>query len=145
MMCAALHDVLVQVLTTQVEETVLEPDLLGIIVFAEHRHGQFAGRPQNLDVADVNLDRAGGQVWVFGAVRPPAHPAIDPHHPFRAQRFRYLEGGTVGVGHHLRKAVMVAQIDEKHAAVVADAVAPAGKSRLDAISVALSAPQVWLR
>ena len=36
-----------------------------------------------------------------------------------------LEGRAVGIGHHLREAVMVAQVDEQHAAMIADAVAPA--------------------
>ena len=56
---------------------------------------------------------------------PPAHLAVDAHHPFRAQRLGELECRAVGVGHHLREPVMVAQVDEQHAAMVADAVAPA--------------------
>src|SRR5262249_57572363 len=36
----------------------------------------------------------------------------------------------VGVGHHLGDAVMIAQVDEQHSAMVADAVAPAGKPHL---------------
>ena len=38
-----------------------------------------------------------------------------------------LKAGALGVGHHLRNAVMVAKVDEQHAAIVADAVAPAGE------------------
>ena len=41
---AAGHDVLVQLLATQVEEAVLEPYVLGIFLLAEHRQRQF-GRP----------------------------------------------------------------------------------------------------
>ena len=130
--CAALHDVLVQVLATQVEEPVLEPCFLGIFLLAEHRHRQFAGRPQNLDLADIDLDRAGRQVGILGAARPPPHLAVDPHHPFRAQRLGHLESRAVGIGHHLGEPVMVAQIDEQHAAMVANAVAPARQPGLDA-------------
>ncbi len=40
-----------------------------------------------------------------------------------------LEGGAVGVGDDLGQAVVVAQVDEQHAAMVADAVHPARKAR----------------
>jgi hypothetical protein len=40
---------------------------------------------------------------------------------------------------------MVAQVDEQHAAVVADAVAPARKPHLLPMSASRSAPQVWER
>ena len=56
MICAALHDVVVQLLAAQVEEAVLEPDFLRIFLIAEHRHRQFAGRPQHLDLGDEDLD-----------------------------------------------------------------------------------------
>ena len=127
MICPRLMMLLVQVLAPQIEEAVLEPDLLGIFLVAEHRHRQFAGRPQHLDLADIDLDLPGRQVGVLGAVRTPAHLAVDPHHPLRAQRLRQLEGGRIRVGHHLGDAVVVAQVDEEQAPVVADAVAPAGE------------------
>ena len=38
------------------------------------------------------------------------------------------KAGESGSDHALRDAVMVAQVDEQHAAVVADAVAPAGQA-----------------
>ena len=125
MTCAAQHDVGVQVLAAQIEEAVFEPDLLRIILLAEHRHRQFGGRPQHLDLVDIDLDLAGRQFGVVGALGALAHLAVDAHHPFRAQRLGQLEGRAVGIGHHLRQPVMVAQIDEQHAAMVADAVAPA--------------------
>src|SRR5262249_2151504 len=48
----------------------------------------------------------------------------------RAQLLGVLETGRIGVRHHLRDAVMIAQVDEQHSAMVADAVAPAGKPHL---------------
>ena len=122
---AAGHDVLVQLLATKVEETVLKPYVLGIFLLAEHRQRQFAGRPQHLDFADIDLDRAGRQFRIVGAVRTPAHLAVDPHHPFRAQSFGVLECRRIRVGNTLGQPVMVAQIDEQHAAMVANAMAPA--------------------
>ena len=40
---------------------------------------------------------------------------------------------------------MVAQIDEQHAAMVADAMAPAGQAHIAADVASRSAPQVWVR
>ena len=127
---AALHDVPVQPLAAQIEEAVPEPDVLRIFLIAEYRHRQFGGASQHLDFADIDLDLAGRQFGIFGSVRPPPHLAVDAYDPFRAQRLRHLESRAIGIGHHLGKAVMVAQIDEQHAAMVADAMAPAGKPHL---------------
>ena len=127
MICAALHDVGVQPVAPQIEEAVLEPDLLRILLVAEHRHRQFVGGAQHLDLVDVDLDRAGRQFGVLGAGRAAAHLAVDPHHPFGAQLLDLLERRAVRVGHHLAQAVMVAQVDEQHAAVIAHAMHPAGQ------------------
>ena len=123
--CAAGHDVLMQLLATQVEETVLKPYVLRIFLLAEHRQRQFAGRTQHLDLADIDLDHAGRQFRIVGACRTAAHLAVDPHHPFRTQFFGVLERRQIRVGDALGQAVMVAQIDEQHAAMVADTMAPA--------------------
>ena len=63
----AQHDVLVQLLAAQVEETVSEPRVLGIGLVAEHRQRQVAGRAENFDLTHVDLDEAGRHLWVFGA------------------------------------------------------------------------------
>src|SRR5262249_34538297 len=65
------------------------------------------------------------------------HLAVDPYHPFRAQFFRRLERRRIRVGDALGQPVMVAQVDEQHTAVVADAMAPAGQADLFA-NVALA-------
>ena len=39
-----------------------------------------------------------------------------------------LERRRIRVGHDLRQPVMIAQIDEQHAAVIADAMHPAGEA-----------------
>jgi hypothetical protein len=124
----ALDDVVVQPLAPQVEETVFQPRLFRIFLVAKHRHRQFAGRPQHLNLGDIDFHHPGRQVGIFRAGRPMTHLAIDPHHPLRAQLFGLSESRTVGIGHHLRQAVVIAQIDEQHAAVVADTVAPAGEA-----------------
>ena len=127
---AAGHDVLVELLTTKVEETVLKPYIFRIFLLAEHRQRQFAGRTQHLDLGDEKLDRAGRQIRVLGAFGAAAHLAVDPHHPLRAQLFGVLEGRRIRVRDALRQAVMVAQVDEQQPAMVADAMAPAGQTNV---------------
>ena len=61
-----------------------------------------------------------------------AHLAVDAYDVFRAQLLGRGEGRRIRIDDALRHAVMVAQIDEQHAAVIADAVAPAGKAGLRA-------------
>ena len=125
---AAGHDVLVQLLATKVEEAVLEPYVFRIFLLAEHRQRQLGCRPEHLDLADIDFDHAGRQFRVVGAIGTAADLAVDPHHPFRAQFFGVLERWRIRVRHDLGDAVMVAQIDEQHAAMVADTMAPAGKA-----------------
>lgn len=122
---AAGHDVLVQLVATKVEETVLKPYVLRIFLFAEHRQWQFAGRPQDLDFGNEQLDRAGRQFRIVGPLGTAAHLAIDANHPFGAQLFRVLEGRRIRIGDALRQPVMVAEIDEQQPAMVANAVTPA--------------------
>ncbi len=59
--------------------------------------------------------------------------AVDANDEFRAQLLRFAEGGRIRIDHALGHAVVVAQIDEQQAAVIADAMAPAGKPNVGAI------------
>ncbi len=120
------HDVLVQLLPTQVEEAILQADVFRIFLIAKHRQRQFGGRAQHLDLIGEDFDLAGRQVRILGARGAIAHLAVDLDHPFRTQFLGVLEGRAVGIGHHLGEAIMVAQVDEQHAAMVADAMHPAG-------------------
>ncbi len=129
----AQHDVLVKFLAPEIEEPVPEPRVLRIGLIAEHRQRQIAGRPQDFDLAEVNLDEAGGHFGVFGAGRTLAHLAVDADHEFRTQFLRFAKGWRIRIDHALGDPIMVAQIDEQQAAVIADAVAPAGKPNVGAI------------
>ena len=142
----AQHDVLVQLLAAQIEEAVSQPRVLGIGLVAEHRQRQVAGGAEHLDLAHIDLDPPGRHFGVFRAGGALAHQAVDPHHIFRAQLLGLRESRRIRIDHALRQSVMVAQIDEQHAAVVADAVAPAGEARLLAdVSARVRAPQVCER
>ena len=50
---AALHDILVQVLATQVEEAVFEPDLLRVFLLAEHRHAAVRRRGAKTSISRI--------------------------------------------------------------------------------------------
>ncbi len=124
---AAQHDVAVKLFAAQVEEAVAQPHILGIGLVAEDRHGQFGGGAEHLDLGDIDLDEAGRHFGVFGAGGAFADGPVDAHDPFGAQFLGEGERPGIGVDDALRDAVMVAQVDEQNAAVIADAVAPAGQ------------------
>ena len=117
-----------QFLAAKVEETVLKPYIFRIFLLAEYRQRQLARRSQHLDFADIEFDGAGRQFRIFGARGTAAQLAVDPHDPFRAQLFGVLERRRIRIGDALRQAIMVAQIDEQHPAMVANTMAPAGQT-----------------
>ena len=119
------HDVLVQLVAAKVEEAVGEARLLRVLLLAEDRQRQLGCGPEHLHLGRVDLDRTRWQIGVFGSGRAPPHGPVEAHDPFRAHRLGRPEGGRIRVDHDLGQAVMVAQIDELDAAMVADAVAPA--------------------
>src|SRR5262249_35991913 len=111
--------------------TIFEPNVLRVFLLAEHRHRQLIGGPEHLDFADVDFDGARGQVRILGAgggASPPS-PAAPPPLPTPPLRGPVPPPGR-GRPPHLGDAVMIAQVDEQHSAVVADAVAPARKPHL---------------
>ena len=121
----ALHDVLVQRLAPEIEEAVLQAQIFRVVGLAEHRDRQLLCRGEHLDLGREQLDLAGRQFRVDSALGARAHLAVDAHHPLGAHGLGGLERGAVGIGHDLRDAVVVAQIDEQQPAVVAHAVHPA--------------------
>ena len=129
----AQHDVLVKFLAPEIEEPVPEPRILRVWLVAEHGQRQIAGRPQDLDLAEVSLDEAGRHLGVFRAWRALAHLAVNADHEFRAQLLRFAESGRIRIDHALGDPVVVAQVDEQQAAVIADAVAPAGKANVGSL------------
>ena len=94
---------------------------------------QFAGRPQHLDLADERprprRSADPGSRCRRAAAAPCRRRA--PPIPSAASRSS-LKTGRIGIGHALGDAVMVAQVDEQQAAMVADAMAPARQPRLAA-------------
>src|SRR4029077_7036806 len=85
-------------------------------------------RVEDLDLVDQHFHLARLEVRIDGALRAPAHLASNLEDELAAHalgdRERFL---AVGIEHHLRQALAVAQVDEDHAAMVAAAMSPAGE------------------
>ncbi len=107
-----LHDVLVQGLAPQIEKAVLQAQIFRVVGLAEHRDRQLLCRREHLDLGREQLDLAGRELGVDSALGARAHAAVDADYPLRAHRLRRLERRAVGIGHDLRDAVVVAQVDE---------------------------------
>ncbi len=117
-----------QRVAAQVEEAVLEANVFRIFELAKDGQRQFLGRGKHFDVAGENFDLAGRHVGVHGVVGAGLHLAVNPDNPFTTHGFRQLERRRIRAGDDLRQAIMIADIDEENAAMVADAVNPAGKT-----------------
>ena len=113
---------------TKIKEAIFKPYLFRIILLAKNWHRQFGGGTQHLDFVDVDFHLPRRHFRIFGPAGTFADLAVDPHDPFRAQRFGELERLAVGIGHYLREPVMVPQIDEQNPAMIANAMAPAGQA-----------------
>ena len=126
----AHHDLLVEIIPAQVQEPVFEAhgfrrifildDLEGdLLRFAEHIHG-----------IRHQFDLTGGKFGVDRFRGAGDNRAGEAEARFRAPAFQFLIEIHFGVDHDLCFAVVVAEVDEDHAAVVADAVDPAGDPNL---------------
>ena len=69
-----------------------------------------------------------GRFGLITSARTRLDLAIDANDPFAAHRLGGLEGWRIRIGDDLGDAVMVAKIDKQQAAMVADAVDPAGEA-----------------
>lgn len=121
------HDVAVHALAAQVEEAVLQPPLLVDPVLGVDREGERGGRAEQLDLADLDLDLAGGQVRVdvLGASRDDL--AVDTDGRLLGDLVQRLVRRGARTGHQLRDAVVIPEIDEEDAAQVAPIVQPAAQ------------------
>ena len=123
----AQHHALLHQRATQIDITVTQTQLFGGVVVVElERRGL---RPvEDLELLSQDLDLAGRQLLVDGALGARPHAALDPHHEFVA----HLLGGTehlrqVGVVDHLDQPAAIAQVDEDDATMVTTAVYPAAE------------------
>ncbi len=125
---AAQQHVGVNLFAAQIEEAVFEADILGIVLLARHRHRQLFGARLHGHGAGINLDLAGREIGVHSPLPAPLHFAVDGDDALDPQAFQQCQRRTVGIGDDLGHAVMIAQIDEQHPAMIALAVDPARQS-----------------
>jgi hypothetical protein len=118
----------VQPLAPQIEEAVFQADILGVIRLARHRHRQFLRLRLNRHAAGEDLDLAAGEVGIGGAGGARLDRAIDRHDRFDAQAFEDRQRRRIAVCDDLGNAVVITQIDEQHAAMVAPTMQPTRKA-----------------
>jgi hypothetical protein len=121
----AQHHVLVQLLPAKVQIAVLEADVLGIGMVAEHRHRQLGRLGLDRNGPAHDFDLAGGEVRVHQIPVPGHDLAFDRDDALGAQALDRRKAHRTRIEHDLRQAVMVAQVDEHHPAMVPAAVQPA--------------------
>ena len=114
-----------QLFSAQVEESVAQPGFLWVLLIAENHQRQLVRRAKHFDLADEHLDLAGRQLRVDQLGIAGLHLSIDADAPFCAHLLDLGKSGAVGVAQHLRDPIMVAQVDEQNAAVIADPMDPA--------------------
>src|SRR5690606_37558375 len=122
---AAQQDVRVQPITPEVEIAIFEPDILGIVGLAGDRQRQLLGSRLDGRTVGDDLDRAGRKVGIgrLGPARDDLAVACDDR--FGPQPLEQGERLAVRAGDDLGQAVMIAQVDEQDAAMIALAVNPA--------------------
>ena len=119
-----LDDVVVQLVAPEIDEPIGQPRLFGILRLAEDRQRQFRRLAEDFEVLDEDLDLAGRKVGIDRVLGARLDRAFDPQHPFRPHGLGDAEGRRIRIGDALRQPVMVAQVDEEHAAMVAHPMNP---------------------
>ena len=115
-------------LAAQIEETIAQADILGIFLFAEHRHRQFVGRSLHGDRIRDQLDIARRQILVHCLLIAGDNLAGYRDNRLNPCAVKHLEGLAAGFADNLGQTEMVAQIDKQQIAVIALAMDPAGQT-----------------
>ena len=110
----------------QVEPAVGEPDFLAGELRGPRLEDRRLGLIEDLEIAADDLDRPGDELGVRRSFGAGADGAADEHDPFRADGAGGGERGgrALGADHDLRPSPAVAEVEEDHPLVVADAVDP---------------------
>jgi hypothetical protein len=122
----------VQRFAAQIEEAVFQADVFRIVRLAEDRQRQFAGLDRtSISRANISISPVGRLALTVSSVRGLTSPSTRMTHSPRT-RLGVREAWRIRVGNDLGNAVVVTQVDEKHAAMVADAVDPSGEPDIGA-------------
>ena len=117
-------------LAPKVEVAVAQPDVLVDVLLVE-LEGQRVGARDDLELVDLDLDRAGREVRVDGVGRPGDDLAPRAQDELAADVVgdRGCLGGAVGVDDELDEPRVVAQVDEDETAVISPTRGPAGEGQ----------------
>ena len=127
----AHHDVVVEVFAAEVQEAVFEAERFRRVLVLRDQERQLFGLAEHGHLIGHEFDLAGRDLRVHGLRRAGDDFAREAHDRLHAPAFEFLIEILGRVDHDLRLAVVVAQVDEDDAAVVAHAVDPAGKACSD--------------
>jgi hypothetical protein len=123
----AQHDIGVNRLAPEIEETIFEPHLLGIIGVGIDRQRQRLRLGEHLERRDLQLHLAGRQLGIDGLGRAFHNRAADADYAFEPLRIGALEERARAIDDALGDAVMVAEVDKEELSVVALPMHPAGE------------------
>ena len=119
-------DVVVQLFAAEIEEAVLEAHVLALVcLLVGDVDGRHLRRRLHDELVRLDLDFAGRQVGVDRVGRPELHLARHGDDALQVGLLDEAEEATRRVDDDLRKAVVVAEVDEEDSAVVAEAEHPA--------------------
>ena len=128
----AEHQVFVQFFAAEVEEAVFQAQRFGGLLILGDLEREHFGLAEDLHVFRNEFDLARGEFLVDGLGGACDDRAGEADDRFDAPAFQFLIETHFRVDDDLGLAVVVAQVDEDDAAMVADAVDPAGKACLGA-------------
>ena len=114
-----------QRLAAQIEITMLEADFFWIVRLCEDRQRQLRCGAFNVQRLGRKLDFTSRQFRVHRFRVSRDHLAGNRQHAFGGRALGVFVEGCIRIHHNLRQAVMVAQIDEQGAGMLAAAVQPA--------------------
>ncbi len=117
--------VVLHLFAAQIEVTIAQARFLRVFLIAKHHQRQFLGGAQNFQITHEDLDLTGRQFRVHQFGVTCLNGAVDADTPFGTHGFHLRKNWAIGVAQDLSDAIVIAQIDEQDAAVIADPVDPA--------------------
>ncbi len=125
----AQNDVVVQLFAPQIEVAVLQAHVLGFVGFlVRHVNWGDGGGGFHHELVRFDFDFARGKIGVDGVGGAELHLARHGDDALQMSLLHKTEEGSRGVHYNLRETVMIPEVDEKDAAMVSEAVHPAGKA-----------------
>jgi hypothetical protein len=117
--------VLLHAWAAQIEIAVFEPQIFVHAFINVDRKRRHARAIQDFEALDRDLDVTRRQARILGAGRAASNGAAHAKHVFVAQVLRFREAGVLRIEDDLRNPLVVANVDEDQASMVAAPIDPA--------------------